>query len=240
MYKITKTILFILSLSSFGLQAASFDCKRAATKIETMICQDKELSVFDEVLSNAYNELRNLSTDIELSSIKTDQRNWLKVRNNSCGTIASCIKAYSLRIVELKKLTSSERSKENLHAMSRVNASEQLDCANASTTLEINECLSLDLDSANQVMRTYLDKSLEQKKNDPVSVESIKQSQAAWIAYRDAQCGAVFDTWRTGPIRVSMDLECRLELTYIRTRVLWASFLTYMDSTPPVLPEPKL
>ncbi|MCP3669982.1 MAG: hypothetical protein GY814_06035 [Gammaproteobacteria bacterium] len=33
-----------------------------------MICQDKELSVFDEVLSNAYNELRNLSTDIELLS----------------------------------------------------------------------------------------------------------------------------------------------------------------------------
>lgn len=50
-------VLFILTLLGsvfIEAQAASFDCDKAATKIEKMICSDKELGSLDEDLLKAY------------------------------------------------------------------------------------------------------------------------------------------------------------------------------------------
>ena len=118
-------------------------------------------------------------------------------------------------------------------------AEEDIDCDKAWTTLAINQCMYKDLVTAEKVLDKYLAKSLERYLEDDVSVASIKKGQEAWLNYREEHCGAVYDTWRDGTIRTAMGLGCKLELTHQRTIVLWHSFLTYVDSTPPLLPEPK-
>ena len=118
-------------------------------------------------------------------------------------------------------------------------AEENKDCEKAWTTLAINQCMHKDLVAAEKVLGKYLAKSLELYSEDSVSVNSIKKGQEAWLSYREEHCGAVYDTWRDGTIRTAMGLGCKLELTHQRTIVLWKSFLTFVDSTPALLPEPK-
>lgn len=118
-------------------------------------------------------------------------------------------------------------------------AEEKLDCEKAWTTIDVNRCMSIDLAEVEKVMEKYLAKSLERYKEDKVSLKSIEESQDLWLTYRNSHCGAVYDTWRDGTIRTSMGLGCKIDLTQQRTKKLWLYFLTYMDSTPAILPEPK-
>ncbi len=80
------------------LFAASFDCGKAVSEVEKIICGDDELSKLDESLNKAY--LHALEwKDIKNRIIKS-QRQWLKVRN-ACKN-AECLKhAYETRIKEL-------------------------------------------------------------------------------------------------------------------------------------------
>ncbi|PCK33043.1 lysozyme inhibitor LprI family protein [Pseudoalteromonas piscicida] len=112
-------------------------------------------------------------------------------------------------------------------------------CENPISTIDINECAMSELKARTATLEHYYEKSLEHNAFDDQLVEAIKASQSAWQSYLDAHCGAVYTQWREGTIRGVMAIECRKELVKIRTHTLWANFLTYMDSTPPVLPEPE-
>lgn len=80
--------------------AASFDCAKAGTKVEKMICADAELSKMDEEIAKIYGELLKKSTDD--ASPKERQRERLKARNR-CKNIA-CVKDYSVsRLAELNE-----------------------------------------------------------------------------------------------------------------------------------------
>ncbi|MDE0552455.1 hypothetical protein OU793_24315, partial [Vibrio sp. VP6] len=59
-------------------------------------------------------------------------------------------------------------------------------------------------------------------------------------AYMSSHCDSVYTQWRDGTIRGVMAISCKTKLTKQRTHELWENFLTYMDSTPPVLPEPSV
>lgn len=85
----------ILSLTSY---AASFDCAKAATKIEKLICADTELSKLDEELNAAY---KTALQDVnQASSIRQVQKEWMRGRN-SCSD-ATCVKrAYDERLATL-------------------------------------------------------------------------------------------------------------------------------------------
>jgi len=117
---------------------------------------------------------------------------------------------------------------------------DEIDCENALNTLEINQCAAIELQTAEQQLETYLQASFEHNAEDPILVEAIKRSQADWSTYMTAHCDAIYTQWRDGSIRGVMALSCKTELTKDRTHQIWANFLTYMDSTPPVLPEPKV
>ena len=118
-------------------------------------------------------------------------------------------------------------------------ADQALDCDHVITTNDINTCKAQEVAEAEQTMQTYLDASLERFAKDEVVVTAIHSAQQQWIAYRDAHCGAVYDLWREGTIRGAMLLGCKLRITHERTHALWRNYLTYMDSTPPLLPEPS-
>ncbi|MEZ8619037.1 lysozyme inhibitor LprI family protein [Vibrio splendidus] len=115
-----------------------------------------------------------------------------------------------------------------------------VDCENAMNTLEINHCAAIELESAQVELEQYLEASFEHNAYDAELVASIKKAQENWQAYMSAHCNSVYTQWRDGSIRGLMALSCKTALTKQRTHEVWANFLTYMDSTPPVLPEPKL
>jgi len=64
--------------------AASFDCAKASTKIEKMICSDMELSKLDESLHTKYDSvLSESSNDLSFQSLqKSKYSSWLKKRNH--------------------------------------------------------------------------------------------------------------------------------------------------------------
>ncbi len=80
-------------------QAASFDCKRATTLVESTICSDPELSLLDETMLTSYREALVQASDANV--IKQQQRSWLKNVRDQCRT-ADCIKtAYREQIAKL-------------------------------------------------------------------------------------------------------------------------------------------
>ncbi|MFA0486319.1 lysozyme inhibitor LprI family protein [Vibrio sp. 10N.222.55.B11] len=113
-----------------------------------------------------------------------------------------------------------------------------VDCENAMNTIEINHCAAIELESAQAELDKYLAASFEHNAYDAQLVASIKKAQESWQAYMTAHCDSVYTQWRDGSIRGVMALSCKTTLTKQRTHEVWANFLTYMDSTPPVLPEP--
>lgn len=79
--------------------AASFDCGKASSKTEKLICGDDTLSKLDDDLNKAY--LHSLErSDVKQQAIES-QRQWLRKERNVCQN-TECIKAaYETRIKEL-------------------------------------------------------------------------------------------------------------------------------------------
>lgn len=103
MRKITGIALGWLVLLTTA-QAASFDCAKASTKIEKLICSDAELSKLDEDLSKAY--LKSFErSDIKQKAIRS-QRQWLKDRRNACQSAECLKKEYVTRVKEVGLMSS--------------------------------------------------------------------------------------------------------------------------------------
>lgn len=112
-------------------------------------------------------------------------------------------------------------------------------CKDAMTTIEMNKCLAETAKTAESVLSKYLDESRKRFNDDQIVIEALNKSQIEWIEYRKAHCNAIYTQWREGTIRGSMFNSCILEQTKQRTYDIWKAYLTYMDSTPPILPNPK-
>lgn len=115
---------------------------------------------------------------------------------------------------------------------------DEVDCENAYSTYDMEYCAAQKSSAADQQMRQYLIASYTQYNYDPNTVEAIKSSQQAWESYKNSHCQAVYKSWNTGSFRGLMSINCHTRLTKQRTHELWLNYLTFMDSTPPILPEP--
>ncbi|WP_328600620.1 lysozyme inhibitor LprI family protein [Psychromonas sp. L1A2] len=123
---------------------------------------------------------------------------------------------------------------------SSFSVSDEINCNNIISTLDINYCAGVELKKAELEMTTYLAKSKEKNSDDKELITAIDKAQKAWEVYAEAHCDSIYTMWREGSIRGVMSLSCKTKLTKQRTYEIWSNFLTYMDSTPPVLPEPKV
>ena len=112
-------------------------------------------------------------------------------------------------------------------------------CADAISTVEINQCYDRVRARAAHRRLKYAAQAKEFNKERPVLVSKIQSSEEAFEAYREAECEAVYEDWKEGTIRGLMSLACNIDLTDKRTKVIWKNWLTYIDSTPPLLPEPQ-
>jgi len=112
-------------------------------------------------------------------------------------------------------------------------------CSAAPTTVDLNECYAGLLAQADERRGQYLAAAIETESDRPELAAMLRQSDEAFTAYRDAECGAVLQDWIEGSIRGVMVLTCRINMTDRRTHTIWQNWLTHMDSTPPLLPEPE-
>ncbi len=97
------TLLIILLVFTFqpnrDAHAASFDCARATTEIERLICSDDQLSASDSELAGAYEEFAKKLKDPKFA--RELQRKWLTDIRGRC-TSADCLtEVYRKRISQL-------------------------------------------------------------------------------------------------------------------------------------------
>lgn len=85
----------MLLLGSSGAQAASFDCAKAQSKVEKMICADAELSKLDEDMAHAWARYREKYFYEE--HVRGTQKNWIAQRNR-CTSTQCLLQAYQERI----------------------------------------------------------------------------------------------------------------------------------------------
>ena len=86
-----------------------------------------------------------------------------------------------------------------------------LDCKNAMSTPEINECAAAEQKAVesklNQVYRRVI-KSLETNKDSAAAKDKLVLAQRAWVKFREADCDAVYENWAGGTIRTVMYISC--------------------------------
>lgn len=81
---------------------ASFDCAKASSQIETLICSSPETADADRRLAAVYSAARSKSSDP--SALKADQRNWLTTERNACTDAACLTKVMEARIQKLSAM----------------------------------------------------------------------------------------------------------------------------------------
>ena len=83
--------------------AQSFDCARAETRIEKMVCADRSLADLDEYLGRYYAAAR-AEIPGAAACLQSDQAQWLKTARDVCAD-GGCLKtAYLNRLAELDPL----------------------------------------------------------------------------------------------------------------------------------------
>jgi uncharacterized protein len=114
--KIIRTLVsstFFLLMVAGNIHAASFDCGKASSEVEKLICADQGLSALDDSLSKAYREV--LRSVPDLANLKREQVKWLREVRNRCTDSPCLEKAYRSRIAEFERLLSvSEAGEESV------------------------------------------------------------------------------------------------------------------------------
>lgn len=89
-----RTILAISLFFPLTTAAASFDCTKATSNNEKLICNSPTLSSLDEQLSAKYKIALNDGDD----ALRADQQKWIKSTNKTCLSEACLSDAYKQRI----------------------------------------------------------------------------------------------------------------------------------------------
>jgi uncharacterized protein len=108
-------VIFFLLIVAGNVHAASFDCGKATSEVEKLICGDKGLSELDESLSKAYREV--LRSVPDPADLKQEQVKWLREVRNRCTDSLCLEKAYRSRLAEFERLLSVSKAGEESVAM---------------------------------------------------------------------------------------------------------------------------
>ena len=79
----------------------SFDCAKASTNAEHLICSSRELSEADLQLSQAYKSA--IASTSDKGGVKAAQRSWAKAIRDKCSDTECMLAAYKSRISELSR-----------------------------------------------------------------------------------------------------------------------------------------
>ena len=100
-----RALKFPLALSLMALAphgfAAGFDCAKASSSVEKMICANAALSTQDKTLNNFYSWTLESTFPVNRPKVIADQKNWVEHTRNACTAIDCLSNAYDGRIEEL-------------------------------------------------------------------------------------------------------------------------------------------
>lgn len=106
----------------------------------------------------------------------------------------------------------------------------KLDCNNAQTQAEMNQCAGNDLANADKALNAQwkltraamveTDANLDAAQKG--AEKALMKAQRAWIDYRDGQCEAEGFSVRGGSMEPMMVASCKARLTDLRTKELKA------------------
>jgi uncharacterized protein len=91
--------IFFLLIIAGNTHAASFDCGNATSEVEKLICGDPLLSKSDDDLAALY--AKTLKQAADPSSVKKQQRDWLRNVRDGCSDVSCLREAYATRTREL-------------------------------------------------------------------------------------------------------------------------------------------
>ncbi|MCF7982934.1 MAG: lysozyme inhibitor LprI family protein [Thiohalocapsa sp.] len=96
---------FSLAGSNAWSASPSFDCAKASSEAEAMICKDAELAELDRSLASLYAVVLKNTPATEKKMLKAEQRGWVKGRDDcwKSDDLRGCVEAeYRSRIAELR------------------------------------------------------------------------------------------------------------------------------------------
>lgn len=107
----------------------SFDCRRAATAVEREICRKPQLADLDRQIAALYAQALGLLPAEDADQLRTDQRLWLKVRDDCrfqtpanphvTTDVEGCLSsAMSTRVWELQKVIAEKKFSRPCHPQS--------------------------------------------------------------------------------------------------------------------------
>jgi uncharacterized protein YecT (DUF1311 family) len=82
--------------------AASFECSRAKSLQEKLICDNRQVSAADEALAGAY--ARALQSAADREGLKRQQQGWIRTERDACRDAPCLLAAYRTRIAALEGL----------------------------------------------------------------------------------------------------------------------------------------
>jgi uncharacterized protein len=91
----------IILMADGGAWAASFDCSKASSRPEKIVCSNPQVSAADERCAELYRLSLKRSSDGEI--LKKEQREWIKSQRDLCGDGTCMQRAYEARIAVLEK-----------------------------------------------------------------------------------------------------------------------------------------
>lgn len=149
-----------------SVNAASFDCALASSRIENTVCASPKLSQLDSQLGEIYSTVLLQHTDME--AVKNAQRDWLSGTRNKCTDESCFIAAYMQRIAAL--ITSLPKETQNAIA-----DSQQEDQADTNFEQETLATQKADYESAALTKRQEEDAATQPKKQIEEAASKAKR-----------------------------------------------------------------
>ncbi len=85
-----------------GSSDTSFDCRKAISRLENLICSDTNLASLDKALNDAYSSRIESASEIDKEMLRESQQEWVKTVLNECQIVTCAVDAYTARINEFR------------------------------------------------------------------------------------------------------------------------------------------
>lgn len=82
-----------------------------------------------------------------------------------------------------------------------------LDCKNAVATPDLNECASIEQKKVESQLNQVYQRVLKSV-GEADTKKALVEAQRAWVKFREADCKAVYENYKTGTIRTVMFIGC--------------------------------
>jgi len=259
-----KKLLLLLFLIPNLVMGASFDCAKASTKHEKMICDNPELNEADEEMGNRYSRtmkndpngeisngeiyieginIKKLSAERKAEYAKLDQEVKQQTitsqksfnRNyKKCKDVTSCIALVDEQKTKLRKLFAP------ITCFQPFDTPTQNYCDGLQTDIHVSENQKY-YEAAIRRYSTMKDEDMGVGESAKKVVEELKAAHQSFESFRKAFCGAAYSQ-AGGTRRGSVHQNCIEVLTQRYTYQLWDQFLSDRAGRkiPGYPPKPKI